>query len=245
MTSSEPKKTGATDNPLNTLLFNIALPALILYKLSKPERLGPTAALALALIFPLGFGIYDFYKNRKANPISILGFVSILATGSFGLLHLDGKWFAVKEAVIPSLMGIAVVGSLWTKSPLVRTLLYNDKVIDVPKVDAELAARGNAERFQKLLVMTTWMLAASFLLSAVLNFTLASIIVKSPSGTTEFNEELGKMTAMSYPVIVVPCMLITLGALWRLVSGIKRMTGLDLETIFKNPPAKKDAEKAG
>ena len=143
---------------------------------------------------------------------------------------------------MPTLMGIAVVGSLRTRSPLVKTLLYNDKVIDVARVDRELAEKGNTDRFNRLLVLTTWMLAASFLLSAALNFTLASFIVQSPAGSVEFNQELGKMTAMSYPVVVAPCMVVTLLALWRLVSGIKAMTGLDLETIFKNQPATKKVE---
>src|SRR6185312_1742992 len=111
--------------------------------------------------------------------------------------------------------------SLKTRSPLVKTLLYNDKVIDVARVDHELAERGNTERFNRLLVMTTWMLAGSFLLSAALNFTLATFIVHSPAGSVEFNQELGRMTGMSYAVVVAPCMIVTMLALWRLLSGIK------------------------
>lgn len=230
MTDS-PKPAG--QNPLQSLLFNIAIPALILYKLSGEHRLGPAWALVAALCFPVGYGAYDFFAHRKFNAISILGFVSVLLTGSFGLMKLDGIWFAVKEATIPSLMGIAVVGSLKTRYPLVKTLLYNDKVIDVHKVDHELKARGTEEHFDKLLFATTWTLAASFALSAVLNFSLAVYLLKSPAGTEEFNQELGKMTAMSYPVIVLPCMAVTMFALWRLLHGIKKLTGLDLDTIFK------------
>jgi hypothetical protein len=224
------------DSPLVNLLFNIVLPALILSKLSSPERLGPVVSLVAGLAFPLGYGIYDFARRRKANFISILGFVSILLTGSFGLMQLDGVWFAVKEAAVPTIIGVAVVGSLWTKTPLVRTMLYNDQVIDVAKVDAELDARGNHAAFDKLLVVTTWLLAASFALSAVLNFSLAMMMLKSPAGTPEFNQELGKMTAYSYVVIVLPCMVITVLALWRLVTGIRGLTGLELEAIFKTAP---------
>jgi len=154
------------------------------------------------------------------------------------LMQLDGIWFAVKEASIPLLMGLAVVISMKTKTPLVRTLLYNDKVIDVERVDKELTARDNHAAFARLLVATTWTLAMSFLLSAALNFGLAIYLLKSPAGTPEFNQELGKMTALSYPVIVIPCMAVTLIALWRLLSGIKKLTGLEFETIFKTPPQK-------
>ncbi len=229
---TEAKKTSG-NGPFYNILFNIAVPALILYKLSSEHRLGPAWALVLALCFPVGYGVFDFWAKRKANAISILGFVSILLTGSFGLMKLDGIWFAVKEATIPSLMGIAVVASLKTRYPLVKTLLYNERVIDVEKVGHELKARGTEPNFERLLFGTTWLLAASFALSAVLNFGLAVYILKSPAGTEEFNQELGKMTAMSYPVIVLPCMVVTMIALWRLLSGIKKLTGLDLDTIFK------------
>jgi len=236
LTEPQSQKPHFTESPLNGLIFNIVLPALILFKLSSPERLGPMGALVAGLLFPTAFGLYDFYLRRKANPISILGFLSILATGSFGLMHLDAKWFAVKEATIPSLMGIAVLASLKTKTPFVRTLLYNDKVMDVARVDSELAAKGNIKQFEKLLTTTTLLLAASFLLSAVLNYTLSTLIIKSPAGSVEFNQELGRMTAISYPAIVLPCMVITMIALWRLVSGIKALTGLDFDTVFKQKP---------
>ncbi|MBM4253176.1 MAG: MFS transporter [Deltaproteobacteria bacterium] len=236
MTEAKSQKPHFTESPLNGLIFNIVLPAVILFKLSAPERLGPMGALVAGLIFPTGFGLYDFYLRRKANPISILGFISILATGGFGLMHLDAKWFAVKEATIPSLMGIAVLASLKTKTPFVRTLLYNDKVMDVALVDQELATRGNTEQFEKLLTSTTFLLAASFLLSAALNYTLSTLIIKSPAGSVEFNQELGRMTAISYPAIVLPCMVITMVALWRLVVGIKALTGLDFDTVFKQKP---------
>jgi hypothetical protein len=62
---------------------------------------------------------------------------------------------------------------------------------------------------------------------------LAKLIVKSQPGTTAFNEELGRMTALSYPVIVVPSMIIMIAALWYLFHRIKQLTDLDLEQILK------------
>lgn len=238
MTESQ-AKTG--NGPFYNIAFNLAIPALILYKLSGENRLGPAWALVLALCFPVGYGAYDFWTNRKTNALSILGFVSFLLTGSFGLMKLDGIWFAVKEATIPTLMGVAVVVSLKTKYPLVKTLLYNDKLIDVEKVAQELKSRGTEPNFERLLKVTTWLLACSFALSAVLNFALAVYLLKSPAGTEEFNKELGKMTAMSYPVIVLPCMVVTMFALWRLLSGIRKLTGLDLDQVFKGKDAKTGA----
>lgn len=221
------------ESVLLSLGINIAIPAVILMKLSGEDALGPVWGLVVALLFPLGYGVADFARRREWNIVSILGFVSVLLTGGIGLLQLDPKWIAVKEAAVPALIGIAVVLSLRTRFPIVRTFLYNDKIIRVSEVDEALQRRGNREAFDRTLVNASWMLAASFFVSAVLNFVLAKIIVKSPPGTTAFNEELGRMTALSYPVIVVPSMIIMITAFWYLFSRIKRLTDMDLEEILK------------
>lgn len=213
--------------------MNIAIPAFILMKLSGEQALGPVGGLLVALAFPLGYGAWDFHRRREWNFVSVLGFVSVLLTGGIGLMQLDPKWIAVKEAAVPAVIGIAVMLSLYTRYPIVRTFLYNDKIIRVSEVDLALAERGNHAAFDRTLVHASWMLAASFFLSSVLNFVLAKVIVRSPPGTTAFNEELGRMTALSYPVIVIPSMAIMIAALWYLFSRIRRLTGLELEQILK------------
>jgi hypothetical protein len=221
------------ESVLLSLGINIAIPALILMKFSGEEALGPVGGLLVALAFPLGYGSWDFIRRREWNLISILGLISVLLTGGIGLLQLDPKWIAVKEAAVPGIIGIAVLLSLRTPFPIVRTFLYNDKIIRVPEVDAALAERGNRDAFERTLVNASWMLAASFFVSSVLNYVLAKLIVKSQPGTTAFNEELGRMTALSYPVIVVPSMIIMIAALWYLFHRIRLLTDLDLEQILK------------
>jgi len=84
----------------------------------------------------------------------------------------------------------------------------------------------------------------SFLLSAVLNYALARYLLKSPPGTEAFNAELGRMNLLSWPVIVLPYMAITMYVLWRLLSGFTQLTGLQLEEVFhgaKKAPATADA----
>ena len=228
MTLPPPKK----ENLLLNLICNLALPAFVLSKLSTPDRLGPVMGLVVALAFPVAYGMWDYYQRRQANFISIIGFVSVLLTGGLGLMKTDGIWFAVKEAAVPTVIGIAVLVSLKTKRPLVHTFLYNEQVIDVPKVDAALAQRGTRSGFERLLVSSSYLLTASFLLSAVLNFALARYLLKSPAGTPEFNAELGRMQLLSWPVIVVPSMAMTLYALWRLLAGVQKLTGLSLEEVF-------------
>ena len=230
------------ENLLVNLICNVGAPVVILSTLSTNDRLGPVAGLVLALLFPLGYGVWDFGRRRKANFISIIGFASTLLTGGFGLMKLDGIWFATKEAAVPLVIGAAVLASMRSKSPLVRTLLYNDQVINVARVQTALEEQNNLEAFNRLLAQAGYLLVVSFLLSAVLNFALARLLLRSPAGTPEFNAELGKMNLLSWPVIVVPSMVVTFIALWRLLHGIRALTGLDFDSIFHSPPEKQTTE---
>jgi hypothetical protein len=227
------------ENLLVNLLFNIAIPSLILAKASTPERIGPVYGLIVALAFPLSYGIWDFAQRKQANFISVIGFASVLLTGGLGLMKVDNFWFAVKEAAMPSIIGIAVWISMYTKRPLVRQFLFNDQVMDVEKIEAALDRDGHRPAFDHLLSSSTYLLVASFVVSAVLNFVLARWLLTSPSGTPEFNAELGKMNVLSWPVIVIPTMIITVFALWRLIGGIKKLTGLGLEEMMHAQPEKK------
>lgn len=224
------------ENPWISLLINIAIPALVLMKLSGEEYLGPVYGLLVALAFPLVYGIQDAVRRRRLNFISALGVVSTLLTGGIGLLELDPKWLAVKEAAVPAVIGLGVIISTRTRYPIVRSLLYNEKIINIAAVDAALDAHNNHPRFERSLVTASWLLAGSFFLSSTLNFILARLIVRSPAGSSAFNEELGRMTALSYPVIVVPSMAIMIVALWYLLRQIRGLTHLELEQIFHPQP---------
>lgn len=225
------------ENPLFSLAFNVVIPSLILLKLSDDDRLGALSAFLISLAFPLCYSVYDFVKNKKIGFIPALGFVSIFLTGGLGLLKVDGVWFAVKEALIPLLIGLAIVISMKTRHPLIKSLFFNAKLFKVDEISARLRARGHEAQFARLLTTTTWLLGGSFLLSAVLNFVLAVVILQSPTGTVAFNQELGKMMALSFPVIVLPCLVVTCIALVVLFRGVKQLTGLSLEQFMANARA--------
>jgi cytochrome b len=147
-------------------------------------------------------------------------------------------WFAVKSGAVPVLIGLAVLASSRTKRPLVREMLYNEQVIDVPRVDAALAERGNRAAFDRLINNASLLLVATFMVSGALNFGLARYVIKSPGGTPEFNAELARMHLLDIPVATVPSMAMMMFALWKLLHGIKVLTGLSMEEIFKTPPEK-------
>ncbi len=228
MTQQENKPSGF----FSQLLFNIIVPVIILTRFSGEEHLGPNLGVALALAFPLGFGLWELKKIGKFSFISILGIVSVLLTGGISLLELDVKYIAIKEALVPGLIAIAIFISQHTKYPLLKTMLFNQNTLDVARIEKALAEKGNLEKLPKIQATASNILGGSFLFSSTMNYILAKMIVVSPTGTEAFNNELGRMTALSYPVIAIPSMILFFVALYYLLHSIKKLSGLSLEEMF-------------
>ena len=86
--------------------------------------------------------------------------------------------------------------------------------------------------FESRLNHANTLLAGTFLFSAVANYLLAKLIVTSESGSSAFNEELGRLTLLSYPIIAIPSMVMMMGIFWFLWRTVNRLTGLSLEEIM-------------
>jgi hypothetical protein len=249
--SAKPQK---RESMLANLLLNIIIPTLILMKGSESAWLlgqlqsldlqlgtalaafydlhGVKLAVIVALAFPIIYGIVDFKRAQKINMFSALGVFSILLTGGISLLELDPKYIAIKEAAIPGILGLVTVLSLRTKYPLVNTFLYNDKILKINAIERALNENGKQNEFARSLNVASYLVAASFFLSSFLNYALAKWIVVSPAGTAAFNEELGKMTALSFPVISIPATIVMMVALFYLFKSIKTLTGLSFEDVM-------------
>ena len=220
-------------NPLLEIAITIIVPAVVLMKFSGADSLGPARALMAGLAFPLGWGLWEGWRRRKLSWLAVLGVVSTLLTGGIGLLALDAKWLAVKEAAVPSLIGLVMLGSVWAHRPLIHLLVFNANLFDVDRVNGALQAKGNAAAFDRALRLGTIMLAGTFFFSAVANYLLARWVVTSPAGTEAFNQELGRLTLLSYPVIAVPSMVMMLGLFYWLARQARSLTGLAMGDMLK------------
>ena len=221
------------NNPVIELLITLIIPSVILMKLSTPEYLGVVYALLLALAFPLFWGARDLLLRRKLNLFAALGLLSILFTGGIGLLELDTQWLAIKEAAVPGLIGLGVFVSVYTRYPLVKVMLFSPALMNVELIQESLRQRGNDATFEVRLKLATWMLGATFAFSSVMNYFLATWIVTSPTGTVAFNEELGRMNLLSYPVIALPSMLMMAAVLYYLTRSIRELAGLNFTEALK------------
>lgn len=226
------KPTNKPANPLISIAINVVIPVAILTLLSKEKYLGPVWALVVGLLFPIGYGLHSLIKERKADAMSILGIVSVTLTGVFGILKLPPEYIAIKEAVIPLLIGLAIIISLKTPYPLIRKILMTESLFDVERLKQALKEKGNEPVFEKRLVGLTWGLASSFFLSSVLNYALAKVMLQSEPGTEAYTAELGKMTGWSHVVILIPCMGVMLWVLNKLFNTLTELTGLELEDLL-------------
>ncbi|GIX30640.1 MAG: hypothetical protein KatS3mg124_1112 [Porticoccaceae bacterium] len=116
-----------------------------------------------------------------------------------------------------------------------RTLFYQGGLIDTEAVERAVRERGGHHHLERVFAGASWGVAGAFFLSAALNFLLASTLVTADPGTDVYNEQLGRLTALSFPAIALPTTLALVGALWFLLRGLSRLSGLPLEALVRNP----------
>ena len=227
MKSEKPKS-----KPLLEIIFNVALPSWLLMKFSGPEHLGVVLGLITALAFPIGYAIYDFARTRETNLISVFGFCSILLTGGIALFELNVQWLAIKEASIPGLIAVFVIISGMYGKPLIAKILLNESMLKVDMVYNKLEELGKTDEFKNNMSFANKLLALTFVFSSITNYLLAKWLVTSPAGTALFNEELGHMTLMSYPVIAIPSMIMLIGLFVYVAKVIKGLTGYKFSELM-------------
>lgn len=239
------------------ILLNVLVPVLALTHLSKDPafldepkfwHIGPMWALIVALALPLGYGIWFFLKTKKGNFFSFLGLFSVLLTGGLTLFlwKEDGSvdssapvLFGLKEASIPFVLGLAVLVSHWTKSPLLRVFLYNDQIFDLKRIETKVAETESDADYQQLLFRCTLIFSGSFLISTVLNFILAQYFLggdkidyDAENARELYNAGVGKITFWGFIVIGVPIFGMLFVCLNYLISSLKKITGLTTEEVL-------------
>lgn len=256
-TMSEVDTQPPKENPLTNILVNVLIPVIALGKLSKDPslvdepkfyHLGPMWALAVALAFPIGYGVWFLIKHKKLNFFSVLGLVSVLLTGGLTLFlwNEDGSvdasapiLFGLKEASIPFVLGLAVFASHWTKNPLLNTFLYNDQIFDMKRINTKIAENSNQEPYSKLLFKCTLIFAGSFLISTVLNFFLAQYFLgpdkvdyNAENARELYNKAVGSITWVGFLVIGLPIMGFLIGCMLFLLKGLRGLTGLENDELM-------------
>ena len=224
------KKRGQKEQLIH-IAVTLLIPVLIMTKLNGADALWPIWSLVVALLFPLGYQWYERLVKKKIDVFSVIGFVSILLTGGIWLLALDAQWIAVKEAGVPLVLGLVVAGSIVMNKSLVNAFL--DQALDREYIydGVDTMIKTKIDRLYK--VVSRWF-AWSFLISSVLNYILARVIMTAEAGTAEFTAQLGKMTGLSLPVIALPMVVMMTVLLVWFVMKLQKLTGKELESLVRS-----------
>ena len=241
------------EHPLANILINVIVPVLILSYLSKdpelqerlgkiarPWHIGPLKAMALALLLPLGYGVWHFIKTRKGNFFSALGLVSVLLSGGLTLYLWNangtvkpnaGILFGLKEALIPLALGVAILVSHRTPTPLIRVFLYNDSIFDIPKIERRVAELSAMAEYERLMLGATRLFATSFFLSSLMNLGLAQWFFRGFDASAidaleTYNAIIARLTGWGFAVIGVPILIFLFFTLRRLLKGLGQLTGM-------------------
>ena len=243
------------ENPLISISFNIFIPVLILkngenwiHKILQlldiaelPVQFLDTINLSsmaflIALIFPVGYFIYDFLKRKNVNVISILGFINVLLTGGIGIFGerfgLSKNWFIIKEGALPSLIGLTLITLRKFRKESFNKILLNDMLFDNYKIGSSINDERQYE-FERIVYRAGSHFIIGLFMSSFVQFVLASIIVTANPGEPLFNEQVATMTWVSFLAVFVITMSIVGKGYLGLISGVEKITGLKREDFLK------------
>ena len=215
----------------------MVLPSMVLDYLSEQNRLGPGGALVVSMLFPLGFGVWCWKHNLGWNLFSTLGLITVLLSGGLGLLKLDPLWFSIKESAMPLVLGAAFPLSHYWGQPLIRSLLLQPHLINLPVLEAALLTGDRQARFRRSVLHASRLLGLGVAASAVANFFLAMWLLgeKAP-GSEAFVKGIGTLNWASLVVIGVPLMGVMLLVFIRLVRDMQGITGLSKADLMATRP---------
>lgn len=237
------------ENPLLNIIINVLAPVLILSYLSKDGdkawHIGPTYAMIVALALPLSYGIWHFIQHKKLNIFSCVGLGAILLTGliTIYLWSSDSAKphvaliFGIKEAIQPLILGSLFLITHRSASPLFRTFIYNDTLFDIKKIEKNIGEKNLISSYEALLWKSTLLFFGSFCISAVLNmglsfYFLGDLLPTTPDWKEVYNSKVAKITGWGFLVIGAPLMIVGGYILFNMISGLKKLTGLNTDSLM-------------
>jgi hypothetical protein len=210
------------------LVMNVVAPAAILLTLTTEDRLGPIWGLVLALAFPIGHALRSVWRAEKPSPFSWLALISVTLTGGIGLMELDARWLAIKEAALPAGLGVLALVSSHRGGPGIEFLL--GRMLDADAMNQALNERNTMPEWLASAAIATRRTGYILFVSAIANFALARTLVVSEGGSQAFAEELGRFTAMSFPVIGIPTTLLMGWVLRDLLLAMEKYTDKPIDS---------------
>lgn len=224
-------------NVISNLLFSIIIPITILNSTKIP--LSPELRLMIAILFPLLYGAFEWWQTKKHNFLTLFGLLNVIITGGFGLLHLEGMWFSIKEASFPLLIGLFIMASGIRHEPLFGKMLMSPELFNRDKLDEKIRELNKRAELDLLLKRCNHFLSISFFISALLNFIIAlktflpiNELLSADEKSQALNEQIALMHKRGFLGIAIPSMIMLIALLSYYFKQIEKLTGEGIDSYL-------------
>ncbi len=232
--------TKSTRKPISLsvqLAVGFIIPTVILMTLSDESKLGPLAAMGLALLAPVLLELYSFITGRKASLLSLIAIIGILLIGVISLFGLSEEWLGARRAVIYVIAAAIIAVVLLFKRDWIDKGL--GKLLDMPTIRKAAKKNNNEAEISRLISKVGYLLVVFLMVIAIWSYILTLIVITSPTGSSEFNTQYAQLRLISIPFVSGPLIIGLIALLAYLATGFEKLTGIEMETLLK----KKDRNK--
>lgn len=218
------------------LIIGFVIPTIVLMTLSDESRLGPLAAMGVALLPPILLEIYSLFTGRKASFLSLLAIIGILLIGAISLFGLSEEWLGVRRAGFYLIAAILVAAVLLFKRSWIDKGL--EKILDMKAVRKAAEEKGTEQEISDHITKVGYILVTFLVIIAIWSYVLTLIVITSPTGSSEFNAEYAQLRLIGIPFVSGPLLLGLAGLLVYLATGFEKLTGIDIEELLKKKDRK-------
>ena len=175
---NSPAKGGRLRSIAKIVIFDVAAP-LAAYNLLRSAGLTAVTALLLSGVFPaLGVTI-GVIQNRRLDVVGALVLAGIVMGTVLGLVSHSARPLLVEGSVPTAVFGVACLGSLWTRRPLMFSFALEFNGPDTAQ-GHEMTRLWQYEGFRRIFRIITAVWGVGFLVEAALRVV---IVYNTSTGT--------------------------------------------------------------
>ena len=210
------------------VIFDIAGP-LVAYNVLRSAGLTAVTALLISGVFPAVGVTIGVIRHRRLDVVGALVLAGIVVGTVLGLVSHSARLLLVEGSVPTAIFGVACLGSLWTRHPLMFSFAWEFTGPDTAK-GQEMTRLWQYEGYRRVFRVITAVWGAAFLLEAALRVVIV------------YNSSAGTALAISK---VTPFLFVAILSVWTVAYGAhhkkkgERMAaaGGVMEASHSRPPA--------
>ena len=160
------------------VIFDVAAP-LVAYQWLRSAGLTAVTALLLSGVFPALHVIINVIRHRRLDVVGALVLAGIVVGTVLGLVSHNARLVLVEGSVPTAVFGVACLGSLWARHPLMFSFAREFTGPDTAK-GQEMTRLWQYEGYRRIFRVITVVWGVAFLLEAALRVV---IVYNTSTGT--------------------------------------------------------------